>query len=578
MSSEDRELFQRFQRKQEELAKTLDLEILPRRKDRILHFWWGDVPLVYDRSRFGVLESELTNRPHGGWQVMLARGFQDAEENVLDWVLWREAFLGFLLPHLRHIPEAADLGLFAGLQYGNFKQSDCEVLSELWKQVSPPQHYQHYIYDGPFGFPLFNQVISGRFLSRVIPWLNTLRPTASGITLTTETYTAALERWMLETHIPLTESELLILTALSDLTTPLHQSHLADQLNMSISGLSQHLTNLAQRHHLRLLRSIDLPLIGLLPLEVFFNVANRKMAQKISAIISSFQYVYFIQPFRETILHCRLLIPYERLDIVSEWLENLSMSEGTGIVQPIANSSLFFNWNFDAYIPDSGWSFDFTLILNLIKSSISNNLENQVSPNQGFHYSYDSIGLKEFPIRLQLEDFAYIRRTFDSILLTERIASQPSQELRDLGIPETMHMRYRRRIRKLERLKISKNNGITLFHIGLDTVLKIYINESRMVSEQVLGVLSLLPYLNGIVLENGHAYVFAYVTNSNAVDTLSTLQKTFAKNEIEASIEARPAWQSFTGFETPVSPKNYDFAKGEWKWDECTLPKIRKNT
>ena len=280
MSSELQKLIHRFKLKQDSLAKVLDLEFLPRRKDRILDFVWSDHPLVYDCPRFGVIESKIADRPHRGWQVMLAQSFQDESAYVLDWVLWREALLSFLLPHLRHIPEAADLGMYAGLQYGKFNESDREALTALWKQVSPPQHYQYYIYDGPFGFPLYDQVVSGTFLKRVIPWLNTLRPSTTRTTLSSQIYTAALERWQLETHIPLTEPEYFILIALSRLTNPLHQSRLADQLNMSVSGLSQHLTNLAQRHHLRLLRSIDLPLIGLLPLEVFFNVTNRKMAQR----------------------------------------------------------------------------------------------------------------------------------------------------------------------------------------------------------------------------------------------------------------------------------------------------------
>ncbi|MHA2426679.1 MAG: hypothetical protein ACXADB_01385 [Candidatus Hermodarchaeia archaeon] len=199
MASRARELTKRFHRKQDQLTTLLTVEPLPRHKDRILYLTWGDIPLTFDFPRFGAIETHLTDRPRGGWQVTLTDDFQKADANILDWVLWREALLSFLLPHLRHIPETADLGLYAGLRYGDWTKSDREILIPLWKQVSPPQHYQHYIYDGPFGFPLFDQVVTGTFLNRAIQWLNTLRPTTH-IPLTTPTYTAALERWIPHPH------------------------------------------------------------------------------------------------------------------------------------------------------------------------------------------------------------------------------------------------------------------------------------------------------------------------------------------------------------------------------------------
>ncbi len=575
MSKRFRELMQQFRKKQDWIITELTVEPLPRLRDRILSFLWNDFPLVYDYPRFGAVETSLEERPRGGWQVTLAQDLQQAPSHVLDWVIWREALLSLLLPHLRQISETADLGLYLGLKYGDYSAIEKTELTTLWKQVSPPQHYQYYVYDAPSGFPLFDGVVSGAFLNRVLFWLNTLRPTTTGTPLSTPTYTNALERWMIETHILLTHPEHQILTTLSNVITPLHQSRLAKQLNMSVSGLSQHLTNLAQRHLLRLSKFIDVPLIGLIPLEVFFQATSKKIAQRLSNLISAIRYVFFIQTLQSNTVHCRFLIPQNQRMHFSDWLEKLTRSEGIGNVQAIADSQNINYWNLESYTPEKGWPLDSSLLLNRIESLDSNFVHDQPSPIQYAEYSYDLLKQSDFPLKLQIEDFTYFRRTFDNILLTNRVTSQSSQELRTLGISESMHMRYRRRIKKLERLQISKNNGIILHHVGLNTALLIRIFEPRTVTDYVLKTLHLLPYQNAVVLENGYAYVFAHVTNSQAVDVLSTLRKTFAKNEINASLEARPVWQSYSGLETPVLPKNYDFELGAWKWDDNTLPKLK---
>ncbi|MFW9935767.1 MAG: hypothetical protein ACFFDU_09755, partial [Candidatus Thorarchaeota archaeon] len=117
-------LTQRFHQKQERLREELEIEPLPRHKDRILMLTWGDIPLLYDRPRFGALETQRADRSRGGWAVTLAQALQNKAAPILDWVLWREALLNFLLPHLRHISEAADLGLYAGLQYGDYTDAN----------------------------------------------------------------------------------------------------------------------------------------------------------------------------------------------------------------------------------------------------------------------------------------------------------------------------------------------------------------------------------------------------------------------------------------------------------------------
>jgi DNA-binding MarR family transcriptional regulator len=504
---------------------------------------------------------------------MLAQGFQDAETYVLDWVLWREALLGFLLPHLRHIPETADLGLYAGLQYGKFTESDPEALTALWKQVSPPQHFQHYIYDGPFGFPLFDQVVSGHFLRRVIPWLNTLRRTATRTTLTTATYTAALERWMLETHIPLTESEHQILTALSRLTTPLHQSRLADELNMSISGLSQHLTALAKRHALRLNHFINLPLIGLTPYELLIHVPNQQTRRRIVKLFNQIRYTWFINPIQRHRLHCRVFIPTRNTEEFHEWLVELAKHHDLLPIEPLRTADIIQSWNLCLYTPNQGWIDDFAFQFHLLQAIFDDEYTSPLPPISSSSMTYELLeDEQKYPIALRPEDFTYFLRAADIHQITDRVTPQASKELQEAGISPTAHMVYRRRIKQLEKMKVSSVKGMFPLHLGLDSVLQIYVNESRAITEQVQKALSIFPNLNGLNFDNGYGMIFLYIPNPSAVEVVSEIRKLFSMNDIDSTIEAKPSWQSITGFELPVTLGNYDAEKREWKWERTTLP------
>ncbi|MFW9831568.1 MAG: hypothetical protein ACFFD8_07320, partial [Candidatus Thorarchaeota archaeon] len=149
--------------------------------------------------------------------------------------------------------------------------------------------------------------------------------------------------------------------------------------------------------------------------------------------------------------------------------------------------------------------------------------------------------------------------------------SQSSQELREAGISETAHMKYRRRVKKLEKMQISKPLGTVLLHIGLNTVFHIMVFEPREITEHIFKALQILPFINGAFLENGNGYCFAYTPNQNAVEVLSVLRKSFAVNEIDAQIRASPSWKSQTGFQSPIISTNYDFKKNEWKWNSPSI-------
>lgn len=570
-----RELIKRFDHRKERLTTELSVELLPRQRERILSLVWSDTPLVYNCPRFGALETRLSDRSRGGWQIALARNLQQVPEHILDWVLWREALLSFLLPHLRHIPEAADLGLYAGFLYGEFSDDQQETLKALWRQVSPPKHYQHYIYDAPFGFLLFNQVVAGTFLKRALPWLNTLRSTITGTPLATPTYTAALERWMLETHTPLTQPEHRILTALTQITTPLHQARLAKQLGMTVSGLSQHLTKLAQRHLLRLNHFINLPLIGLIPHELIIHTPNHKTRQHIAAIFGQICYTWLINPIKHASIHCRVFIPSNRQTEFHHWLNELTKKYNLLPISLARTSDIIQAWNLDSYIPEHGWPHDFTLLLHQVQAILDDQYENNLPLLSTSTMSYELLdNNKQYPVALRSEDFTYFLRAADIHQITDRITAQPSKELRQAGISETAHMVYRRRIKRLEKLNVSHVQGLFLMHIGLDAVLQIYVNEPRAMVEQVNKALSILPAIYGLIFDNGNGFVSLYVPKYCAVDTLSTLRKIFAKHEINAFIETKPTWQAFSGFESPVKLQNYDIEKREWKWEQTTLPDI----
>jgi DNA-binding Lrp family transcriptional regulator len=393
--------------------------------------------------------------------------------------------------------------------------------------------------------------------------------------LTTATYTAALERWMLETHIPLTEPEHQILTALSRLTQPLHQSQLAEELNMSISGLSQHLTALAQRHALRLYHFINLPLIGITPYELLIQIPNPIVRQEIAELFIQFRYIWFINPIQQTRLHCRVLLPTKKAPEFRDWLNELAKKYNLAPIEPLRNTTVIQTWNFDIYIPNQGWPNDLTLPLHKMQTIFDDKYEDPISAPSVSTMSYKLLEQSEkYPIALKSEDFTYFLRAADIHQITDRITAQASKEIGRAGVSETAHMVYRRRIKQLEKLKVSQVQGIFLLHIGLDAVIQIYINENRFTVEQIVKGLSVLPHVVGLIFDNGNGHLVLFVPNENAVEIVSTLRKSFATNDIDAIIEVKPTWQSYSGFESPVKQKNYDIEKGEWKWERTTLPAI----
>jgi hypothetical protein len=190
--------------------------------------------------------------------------------------------------------------------------------------------------------------------------------------------------------------------------------------------------------------------------------------------------------------------------------------------------------------------------------------------------SYDLIeNSQQYPIALRPEDFTYFLRAAEIHRITDRITPQASKELRQAGITDSAHMVYRRRIKQLEKMQISSTKGMWMLHIGLDTIIQLYIFEHRTTTLQLINTLQLLPRLNGLVFDNGNGVLFILTPNEIAVDVLSFIRKLIVQNNLNVLIITKPAWQASSGFGYPVNLDNYNFDEKGWKWERTTLPNIR---
>lgn len=563
-------IWSQFQMLQKRLATLVNIKPLPRVRDRITQLEFVPKSLKFVGPRFGSAEIPSEEGSRGGWTVTLSEDFKIVSPHVLSWVLWREAFLSYLVPNIRQIPEAADLGLYAGLKFSEHSNEEKKLLSELWARVSPTQYHLYYNYDAPFGFPLFDKVTNGLYLHRVLIWLNSLR-SSSFQPLSSTTYTAALERWMQETHNPLTKTEIRILNALGTIDQ-FSQSQLAKMVNLSDSAISQALNRLSQRQLLRIFSFINLPLIGLIPLEVKIQVLEKNQKRRIATLLSKIPYIDFIIDTQKFLIS-RFIIPHNRVDEFRKWIFELIAKEGLPTFNVHKDMHQSFTWNFETYIPEKGWPTDFTVQLNQFQSLIFENKSSSLPPLKSYSYSHDLLSDHQtFPIKLRQEDFTYFGRSSEIFRSTERVTPRSSQEVRKAGLRETTHMRYRRRVQKLEKKQISIAGGFWLQHINLDTMIHLLVFEPRDTTERIMRTLQLFPFISGRIIENGNGYFHIYVPNQSAVDTLSIIRETIIRMGLDVHFSINPAWQTLTDFEPPLRQSNYDFIDSEWKWEPQTLP------
>ena len=527
---------------------------------------WANIPLTYDGPRFGVVELPLKGLT--ARLLLVAEGLRRAPSYLLDWVLWREAILEHLCRPIRLVPEAADLGLYGGLKYGIKNPNHRRHLQQLWETLSPPQYHDYYRYEPAVGFAIFDNVVDGKLLQKVIPWLNTLCGDRS-LVLSSNAFTAALERWMMETHRVLNEVEVSILSALSS-SPSLSQTQLAKQLKISRASINQSLRTLASTHLLRLISYVDLPLIGLKHIVVILRLHPQpQLVQRLKRLFMRFRYTHAIRSFPDSVLLVELLLPSQHVNHFYAWLHQLCYDLNLPPPSLHVVTGIALSRSFNLYTPDMGWPTDFSPILVLVQRAIKGEMTD-LPPLRISKYSYTS-PLARSPLSLHPWDFNYLRRSTDASLITNGFSSHLAREARQLGLSKSMYMRYRRRIYMLEQIRLCTPIGLGLLHVGLDAVIYILLSASREMMERILRACNLLPYVYG-VLYRGGGVIILLVPNHAAIEVYSSLRTVFAECGVNAIVTARPAWQAFVMLRSPIDDNNYDFRKSEWIWTPGISP------
>jgi len=97
-------------------------------------------------------------------------------------------------------------------------------------------------------------------------------------------------------------------------------------LNLSDSAISQALNRLSQRQLLRIFSFINLPLLGLIPLEIKLQVSDMKQKRRIMTLLSKTPYIDFIIDTKQFLIS-RFVIPYNRVDEFKSWIYALRAKE-----------------------------------------------------------------------------------------------------------------------------------------------------------------------------------------------------------------------------------------------------------
>lgn len=540
----------------------------PRSETRFQSIQWSEMAFAIDKPRFGVEEVvNSANLP----ALLLAEALRDAPRYLLDWVLWREAVLEVLCRAVRLVPEAADLGLYAGIKYESIDFRQRERLCRIWESVSPTRRHEFYSYSPTMAFPSFDKVAEGRFLQNAIPWLNTTFCEVPD-SLSSSTFTSALERWMLEFNCLLNPRQLRILMALSD-QPGISQNELAEHVGLSQASVSRILRQLADSHLVRLYGEVDLPLIGISRVGTTFFVPALPALDRLRKLLDKIRYASSLIDF-DGALHCGFAVPSRRLERFRSWVRELAAAFDLPPPSVRIAQELAYHRNFDMYDPErAGWALDYESILDNISRLIRGEWSHLLPPLRRFRYSEPVFSS---PIKLQPEDFIYMQRAVGTFFLTDRIGSTEAREARLAGFPESEHMAYRRRLKYLERMKLLLPAlGFAVFHIGLDATVDVLLEGPYDDSIRVLSALQLLPHIDAIIYDDGSASAVLLVPKPAAVAIKASLQDSLSECGISAATVVKPAWQAFGhSLGSPVDSRNYNFEHGDWLWTKDTLPEI----
>lgn len=531
----------------------------------IKNIQWSNIPLTLDKPRFGVIEApDIKN----GLTLLVSDGLKNVETYQLEWVLWREAVLGYLCPRVRMVKESADIGHFASLRYGIINRKHRHRLQQIWESVSPSKDYGFYRYNPSIGFAFFDNVVDGTFLKRVIPWLNTFTDVAAP--MTSATFTSALERWMFDYHRLLKPIELKVLQGLNN-SLHLSQKELAERLGLRQSSLSRIMKILSEKHLLRFINIVNLPAIGLHPIAVTFEVPTLQSYFALRKLIGNIRYTETIQEFN-TIIRAGFTIPSRRLRRFRQWVQQLAGAWNLSLEKPQLTVERFQSRNFSLYDPKKGgWPLDYESILDNVHRLIKEEWTQHLPLLRSHKVS---ISPTSPVIKLQPEDFIYMQRATDAYILTRYVRSFEAHEARLAGFRESEHMAYRRRVEFLEEKDVlSSPIGIGLIHIGLDAIVNVLIEGTEEVTRRTLTAFQLFPHVASIQFDDGNGSAVLLVPKAAAVAIETSLRDILLDCGIQAMTAVKPAWEAYGWMiRAPVNSNNYNFEKGSWLWTKDTLP------
>ncbi|MFX1474888.1 MAG: MarR family winged helix-turn-helix transcriptional regulator [Promethearchaeota archaeon] len=501
----------------------------------------------------------------------VAAPLQEEPAHIQEWVLWREAVLEHLVPHIRQVPEAADIGLYAGIKHGTKNPEHQKDLQQLWETVSPPQDYEYYRYYPTLGFAMFDNVVDGAFIRKAILWLNGMRG-GKHSAITSTAYTAALERWMMEIQRILTAAELRVIRALAS-NPSISQKRLATQLGVTPGTLSPLIRRLASKHLLRVSCHLNFPLIGLHNISVVLQIPDSETYRMLMKMFAEIRYALVLRVIGSTLLAAFFLIPSPHVEEFTVWIN--SMCQTWNLPPPIMHevTELVSFTNFQSYVPDVGWESDLTSTIELIRHAIKEKNPEIVPPLHSFKYTQSDLKEKAPPpLRLHPWDFTYFRRSTISVSATDTASARISKEARHLKLPKVEEKLYRRRVKKLSNIGIQTDPfQIGLIHIGLNASISLYIRSSREITELILRCFHMFPQIFGTIFDDGGAVITLYLPNPVAIEAFSSLRNLFAECGVDSHMIIRPAWQAFVYPRSPIVSSNYDFERQEWIWTSQTL-------
>ncbi|MFW9830205.1 MAG: hypothetical protein ACFFD8_00265 [Candidatus Thorarchaeota archaeon] len=525
------------------------------------------VPTMLELSgpRFGAAEYRNTNNQ---LVLNLSQDLLTEYQKYLKPILWREAYLLHLPNCIRHVSQAADLGLYCYYLYGLKTKQQRRGFLQLWEAVSPPIEYPTYRYYPTAGFPFFDKVVDGSFLRKATQWFKPFVDLSS--TMTTDAYTANMERWMVNYQRILRPIELKVLRGLNDCLT-CSQIELADKLKLRQPTISQVIKRLAEKHLLRYIIFENYPILGLQPITAKFTVHNMNTISSLEQLIAKIRYALSIQEF-DNLLLAAFIIPTERMTRFQQWMKQVASSLNLPVPELHFISERLHAQNFDLYNPKKGgWVKEY--------ESINENFSRLIDEKWATHlpsvkfYKRTSPNLEK-PIQLQHQDFIYMQRAFDTYLSTSQVKFYESHELRQAGYKESEHMAYRRRVKYLEKHKvISPPLGIGLIHMGLNASIYLYLESQIEETRRIITACQVFPHVAARIFDDGSGTATIRIPSSSAISVKTAISEYFTAKNVPVRISVHPSWKAFgwTGPNT-VNPINYDFNKGKWKWTKDTLP------